>query len=596
FPTSVIALANAPFIDLQRRDLVRSGPDEAPASSDTILLAILVLTIILQVFIVLVGLHVGISIQINNRNAQHRRRASMDEHRDIEMGDVLHVGSGGDGDVEMDEAGGTLDIERDVGGVVDDAESHAQTELDKALPMPLLDCNGDGEDSNGVQYLDIHSAKKAKLQEFCRTFGLYITGTKEVLRERLRAHSRQSLPDAWSSLTQPNSQRMHRGPREGRISKARTSNRKKDTVLVRSELLFGTPAVQPEPSARHSAGGNTSLPHQAMHAHARILEWASAIDQKSPYIPKNERDRLREEAISRNTGLTKLAPTLEAELSRLRKDFESIVQSSSRSHSVISAPDSNEGTPLPSPTDHSTGSRSSRSLPLHTIDHCHDSSASRSPSHSTGDDASPMSSSSLQPAEAFTRIIQLGNGISICVTEEDIPDPPLLTFTNSNIDELNGMWDYAPKYWQDRSPLIVKNRRIPIKYWRDLYNARIKLPSGRAWKANQWKGIKTNYGRWRIIVARWRRLSQEEFWRDFSLPDGNRMSFSSMVSHFVELRAREDKELADMARSEYHDQFSTIFSYVKGGQRLVKVKDQDIARQYRKLKQLTSDWDDDESI
>ncbi|PPR00574.1 hypothetical protein CVT24_005459, partial [Panaeolus cyanescens] len=248
-------------------------------------------------------------------------------------------------------------------------------------------------------------------------------------------------------------------------------------------------------------------------------------------------------------------------------------------------------------------SENERTLPLPPTHHTH-TSASCSPSLPTGDNNSPVSisppspppsssspSASPQPDDAFTRTIQLGNDISISVTEEDIPDPPLLTFTNTNIDELNGMWDYTPKYWQDRSPLIVKNQRIPIKYWRDLYNARIKLPSGRPWKANQWKGMKTNYGRWRIIVTRWRRLSQEEFWRDFSLPDGNHMSFSSMVSHLVNLRAQEDKELADRARRE---QFSTVFSYVKGGQRLVKVKDQDIARQYRKLNNLTSDWDDEE--
>lgn len=100
----------------------------------------------------------------------------------------------------------------------------------------------------------------------------------------------------------------------------------------------------------------------------------------------------------------------------------------------------------------------------------------------------------------FTRTINLGNGAVICVTEDDIPNPPALSFTNTDEDigRLNAMWDYTTPHWQDISPLIVKGIRIPLRYWRDLYNARIKLPSGSSWKQKQWDGLKTYYSKWRV--------------------------------------------------------------------------------------------------
>lgn len=70
------------------------------------------------------------------------------------------------------------------------------------------------------------------------------------------------------------------------------------------------------------------------------------------------------------------------------------------------------------------------------------------------------------------------------------------------------------------------------------------------------------------------------------------MSFTDMKSHLATIRAREDTELAERARHEYGDQFTRVFSYTKGPMRgIVKTKNLDIARQYRALKHIRSDWD-----
>ncbi|KAF9046754.1 hypothetical protein BJ165DRAFT_1474000 [Panaeolus papilionaceus] len=472
--------------------------------------------------------------------------------------------------MEMDDQCHNMDVE--MGGVEVDGEQPQQcssTMLDKALPMPLPD--------GGVQYLDIAVAKKVQLIEWCRSFELGVKGNKEDLKERMRLHSQEKLRSAWDSLTRPNAQRMHRGPREGGVSKVKATRKKKNTAFLRREEMFGAAT---QPVSHHPAAGaaNDSLLHQSTKEHVRLLAWADDIMERSPYIPKVERDRLREEAIRRNTGMAKLAPHLETELTSIRKDIASVallVRSSSSSHSGTPTP---QTTPQPESAVPPSAVTSSYNPQSSLI--AHNPPAYPSLSLSVPSDAN----------STFLRTFQLGNGAVISVTEADIPDPPSISFTNDKIDNLNAMWDFTPPHYRDTSPLIVKNIRIPIKHWRDLYKSRIKLPLGRYWKENQWNGIKRYYGKWRIIVARWRWLSHEEFWQDFT-HDGTHMAFSSMTTHLSAIRAREDKQLAERARLEYGDQFAAVFCYSKEGHQIVKTRNLDIAKQFRKIKGLESDWD-----
>jgi len=54
-----------------------------------------------------------------------------------------------------------------------------------------------------------------------------------------------------------------------------------------------------------------------------------------------------------------------------------------------------------------------------------------------------------------------------------------------------------------------------------------------------------------------------------------------------------DEDLYHSAKEEFGDQFSVVFSYVKKGERVVKTKPVDIAKQYRKLKGMADTGDDD---
>ncbi|KAF9054403.1 hypothetical protein BJ165DRAFT_1522942 [Panaeolus papilionaceus] len=515
--------------------------------------------------------------------------------------------------VTMDEDhGAEEDLDRDVvmldAGATEGKDSNkldhcqADTSLDKNLPLPSFAGN------TGIQYVDITGAKKEQLLQWCRSLKLHVSGNKEALKSRLRYHSQEKLGDAWTNLTHPNAQRMHRGPRDGGISKAKTGSKKRvNTVDLRHQIIFGKPAVQPTPSHAKVSDHIEDRP-QSMEEHTQLLSWADRIVEKSPYIPKHERDRLREEATRCNNSV-KLVPHIETEIISMRKDLQSLVVRSA-SAGVHSEP--NVSTRHNSPGA-STSPSSAFPLPL---------SPSQSPASHPGTSPLPPPSSSLSSVHfvshsalplaspphlllpssgtanndnRFVRPIQIGANISLTLGEDDIPDPPPLSFTNEEIDKLNGMWDDTPPYWRGTSPLIVKGHRVPIKYWRNLYYSHLKLPSGEQWKAKQWNNVKSYYSKWRIIVARWRRLSQDDFWRDFTLSDGRRMAFSAMTGHLTEIRAREDAELAHQAQIEYGDRFDSVFSYRKGVRRIVKTRKVEIARQYRKLKTMESDWDLDDN-
>lgn len=72
------------------------------------------------------------------------------------------------------------------------------------------------------------------------------------------------------------------------------------------------------------------------------------------------------------------------------------------------------------------------------------------------------------------------------------------------------------------------------------------------------------------------------------------MNYTAINQRLQEIRSQEDTALAAQARAEYHENFADLFSYKKGGVMYVKVKDMDIAKQYRMLKGITDMLDNNE--
>lgn len=93
------------------------------------------------------------------------------------------------------------------------------------------------------------------------------------------------------------------------------------------------------------------------------------------------------------------------------------------------------------------------------------------------------------PTPKPTHSITMANGFILTFTEDEVPKPPMTMFAQ-NIDLLNAMWDDTSKYWDGHSYLVIKNRPIPIMYWRSIYTSKIGGGS-HLWKVNNWKAIKS---------------------------------------------------------------------------------------------------------
>jgi hypothetical protein len=71
------------------------------------------------------------------------------------------------------------------------------------------------------------------------------------------------------------------------------------------------------------------------------------------------------------------------------------------------------------------------------------------------------------------------------------------------------------------------------------------------------------------------------------------LGYKSILRRLAEERKATNERLLQQARSEFGAVFDTTFSYMKDGQRHVKTKASDVAKQYVLLKGI-KDYDDDE--
>jgi hypothetical protein len=190
------------------------------------------------------------------------------------------------------------------------------------------------------------------------------------------------------------------------------------------------------------------------------------------------------------------------------------------------------------------------------------------------------------------RRIVLGNGTCLVFSEDDVPDLPTTSFVD-NTPHLNRMWDDTSPYWDGKSILMIHGHPVPVSRWPDVY---------KQWRSGDWDMIKSNFVDWKAstrvspcrsadfvvssqaVVERFRRGTPEAFWQEFVDDKGRYLSFTAIAAHLTAECLEESRTLAKRARTEYGDEFDSMFSYRKGSAYIVMKDPTKIANRYRQLK------------
>ncbi|KJA18093.1 hypothetical protein HYPSUDRAFT_218463 [Hypholoma sublateritium FD-334 SS-4] len=319
-----------------------------------------------------------------------------------------------------------------------------QSTEDRGLPFPKV-VHGKVE----VQHLDIDSVDKPTLQDWCRAYGLLCTGTKDVLKGRLREFSGQR--DEWDRFV-PKARRTHRGAQSTGDHLATRKATKQSAR--RAADVFENREAHPLPHMPLALPSQN--PVQTSAQRAAILDWAKSAALKHPYINKEAREaaakaRLasRGAIMQANNTLLELANT---KLSDIQAGISLIAASASVQPVGASthqeAPVSMTHTPV-------TPVLSNNIAAGAGTNHAQPEVVSLNPTRPT---SSPLP----------LRSLVLANGTRVEFTAADVPPPPSMSFAH-DIPLLNSMWDDASSHWGNYSVLNIRGVYIPITYWKKLF-------------------------------------------------------------------------------------------------------------------------------
>ncbi|KAH9479417.1 hypothetical protein JR316_0008007 [Psilocybe cubensis] len=391
------------------------------------------------------------------------------------------------------------------------------------FPGPLVD--GEGT----IQFFDIDSPRmtKTELVGLCRGFGLPKGGKKDELKARLRAFSENR--EEWIKLQLP-ARRMHRGPKEGKIAKAKS--------VKQSARRAGAVFASTAPPLPHRP---LPIPSQIATVPATpgqcedILEWARKTSLSHPYVSREQREEFvacklseirhsREISSVQTQDIAAAVPLVLSLMAQAQSAAAPVSLPAAAPVSLPAAPVSLLPAPAPSPCLSVPGSSSTEPV---------------SPSWSNFP----------------TRTLTLGTGVELY---------------------LNRMWDDTSPFWDNNSALVIKGHPIPIVYWKQVY-ARSKTGS---WMPGQWKLIKGHWCQWKAIVYRWRQTTEDQFWQEFSDSTGERLSYRAIVDKLTMVKKEMDAKIAGLARQEFGDRFNSVFTYKKCGKQYVMRSDHSIASRY----------------
>lgn len=88
------------------------------------------------------------------------------------------------------------------------------------------------------------------------------------------------------------------------------------------------------------------------------------------------------------------------------------------------------------------------------------------------------------------RMLSLGNGNSIALSLDSIPECPSVSFAK-DIERLGTTWDDSHPMWSGTSPLHINGHPIALKYWPKIY---------RYTNSQQWKAVKGRYFEWKVYI------------------------------------------------------------------------------------------------
>ncbi|PPQ84314.1 hypothetical protein CVT24_012727 [Panaeolus cyanescens] len=179
----------------------------------------------------------------------------------------------------------------------------------------------------------------------------------------------------------------------------------------------------------------------------------------------------------------------------------------------------------------------------------------RSPESSITPPPPCMPNSPTELVAVLKRSITLAGGRVLEFAEHEVPGPPPVSFAN-DLSCLNSSWDDTSAYWGGKSALIINNINIPIKYWHDVYI----LWTSKSNNGGPW-GMETKTVEWHQDILAPMEEPLENFWKEFSQQNGNRMTYLSIIAELVAHQNNKCKALVDAAKAEYKLQFQSTLSY-----------------------------------
>ena len=98
--------------------------------------------------------------------------------------------------------------------------------------------------------------------------------------------------------------------------------------------------------------------------------------------------------------------------------------------------------------------------------------------------AAPGNIPKIRNGAAVHRFINLHAG-TLRFTVEEAPKPP--THIGLDIEWLAAIWDDSWPTWKNISPLVIKERPVPLKYFRSIYIG-----------SSEWKSVRQQWSKWNV--------------------------------------------------------------------------------------------------
>ncbi|KAJ6448826.1 hypothetical protein C8R45DRAFT_225097 [Mycena sanguinolenta] len=389
--------------------------------------------------------------------------------------------------------------------------------------------------AGGTEQRTLTGKKLDELKSMCRDYGLFVSGNKSVLLDRLREFSKKFCDDPTSCDTSHVKRRAHKGPRDG----PKKSQPKQS--MARRAAVIDTERVTERSKDTRTADEIKDL-----------LAWAERTVARLPYKPVQEN--------SPQPSVSQVSSPPDRSLYHRMQVIEDQLAA------ITTATSSASGL-APCGSDSSAPAEyivtSSPTCPTN-----------QQPADSTIPTAT--SCTSRTTASKANRSVHLGDGTVVTINDVSQITVPATSFAE-NIERLNQMWDDTSPYWKNDSVVTIDNHAIALSYWPKIFK-----------NTGLWSAHKSNWTEWKFLVDRYRQGTPDEFWSTFQSGGGGKMSYTAICTALRKERKGGDAELAAKARQEYGDQFEVIFSYrdTKTGTQKVMSKSSAIAKEYKRLKGL----------